>query len=119
MKTRVGVIFGGRSGEHEISIRSAKSVIEQIDKEKYLVIPIAIDRGGVWLDPQTSLSLLPARTAELIEGDLADIACRAAALIADPRYRGLKDLSSTALPESVYRLDVVFPVLHGTFGEDG
>jgi len=119
MKTRVGVIFGGRSGEHEISIRSAKSVIEQIDKEKYLVIPIAIDRGGVWLDPQTSLSLLPARTAELIEGDLADISCRAAALIADPRYRGLKDLSSTALPESVYRLDVVFPVLHGTFGEDG
>lgn len=119
MKTRVGVIFGGRSGEHEVSVRSAKSVIEQIDKEKYSVIPIAIDRAGMWLDPQTSLSLLPAETAELIRGDLADISCRAAALIADPKYRGLKDLSSSALPESVYRLDVVFPVLHGTFGEDG
>lgn len=119
MKTRVGVIFGGRSGEHEVSVRSAKSVIEQIDKEKYSVIPIAIDRAGMWLDPQTSLSLLPAETAKLIEGDLRDISCRAAALIADPKYRGLKDLSSPALPESVYRLDVVFPVLHGTFGEDG
>lgn len=119
MKTRVGVIFGGRSGEHEISLRSAKSVIEQIDRDKYAIVPIAIDRAGMWLDPRTSASLLPRETAALIEPDIADINCRSLALLADPKYRGLKDLSSAAAPESVYRLDVVFPVLHGTFGEDG
>ena len=51
MKTRIGVIFGGRSGEHEISVRSAKTVIEQIDKEKYDVVPIAIGKEGNWLSP--------------------------------------------------------------------
>jgi D-alanine-D-alanine ligase len=119
MKTRVGVIFGGRSGEHEVSIRSAKSVIEQIDREKYSVIPIAIDRAGMWLDPTTSATLLPPETAGLLEKDIADINCRSVALIADPKYRGLKDLSASTPTEAVYRLDVVFPVLHGTFGEDG
>lgn len=113
------MIFGGRSGEHEISLRSAKSVIEQIDRDKYAIVPIAIDRAGMWLDPRTSASLLPRETAALIEPDIADINCRSLALLADPKYRGLKDLSSAAAPESVYRLDVVFPVLHGTFGEDG
>ncbi|MCV4784566.1 hypothetical protein OFM36_34540, partial [Escherichia coli] len=85
MKTRVGVIFGGRSGEHEVSIRSAKSVIEQIDREKYSVIPIAIDRAGMWLDPTTSATLLPPETAGLLEKDIADINCRSVALIADPK----------------------------------
>ena len=55
MKTRVGVIYGGRSGEHEISIRSARTVIEQIDKEKYEVVPIGISREGRWLSPAESV----------------------------------------------------------------
>ncbi|HEV8159468.1 MAG TPA: hypothetical protein VGP58_10580, partial [Pyrinomonadaceae bacterium] len=64
MKTRIGIIFGGRSGEHEISIRSAKTVIEQIDKNKYQVVPIAITKEGNWLNPSESLRLLPAGIQE-------------------------------------------------------
>jgi D-alanine-D-alanine ligase-like ATP-grasp enzyme len=55
MKLRVGVIFGGRSGEHEIAIRSARTVIEQIDKNKYEVVPIAISQDGRWLSPAKPL----------------------------------------------------------------
>ncbi len=58
-KIKIGIIFGGRSGEHEISIRSAKTVIEQIDREKFDVVPIAISKKGVWLNPSESLTLLP------------------------------------------------------------
>ncbi len=62
MKLKIGVIFGGRSGEHEISIRSAKTVIEQIDKDKYDVVPIAITKEGNWLNPVEALKLFPAAT---------------------------------------------------------
>ncbi len=55
-KIKLGVIFGGRSGEHEISIRSAKTVIEQIDKDKYEIVPIAINEKGNWLNPKESLN---------------------------------------------------------------
>src|SRR3712207_8364495 len=58
-KIRIGVIYGGRSGEHEISVRSARSVIEAIDAEKYEVIPVAITREGRWLSPAESAGLLP------------------------------------------------------------
>src|SRR3982751_2139996 len=59
MKKRVGVIFGGRSGEHEISIRSATTVLQEIDRKKYEAIPIAITSEGKWLDPGESVELLP------------------------------------------------------------
>ena len=58
-KLRIGVIFGGRSGEHEVSIRSARSVIEALDKSKYEVIPIAITKEGNWLAPAAAAELLP------------------------------------------------------------
>src|SRR5215213_4038835 len=58
-KIRIGVIYGGRSGEHEVSVRSARSVIEAVDAEKYEVIPVAITREGHWLSPSESASLLP------------------------------------------------------------
>jgi D-alanine-D-alanine ligase len=64
MKIRVGVIFGGRSGEHEVAVRSAKTVIEQIDKDKYSVIPVAITKEGNWLSPTESARWLPAETIE-------------------------------------------------------
>ena len=95
MKTRVGVIFGGRSGEHEISIRSAKTVIEQADPEKYEIVPIAITPEGVWLDGADLSDELR------VTGDGINL------LELVPRYLS---------PVSV---DVVFPVLHGTYGEDG
>ena len=66
MKIRIGVIFGGRSGEHEISIRSAKTVIEKLDKSKYEVMPIAISNDGKWLSPAESLRLLPENAQNIL-----------------------------------------------------
>ena len=117
MKTRVGVIFGGRSGEHEISIRSARTVIEQIDKEKYEVVPIAIDKHGHWLNSRDSRHMLPESTAGVLQNG-TEPAGGAIALIGDTKYKGLTSINSED-GESPTRLDVVFPVLHGTYGEDG
>ena len=115
MKSRIAVIFGGRSGEHDVSVRSAKAVIEKIDKSKFSVIPIAIDHAGHWLDPKTSANLLPGDTARLIETDIASAPEGSVALVGDPKYRGMIELKD----RSPLGIDVVFPVLHGTFGEDG
>ena len=115
MRSRIAVIFGGRSGEHEVSVRSAKAVIENIDKSKFSVVPVAIDHAGHWLDPQRSASLLPAETTQLIESDLADVSAESVALVGDPKYRGMIELKD----QSPLGIDVAFPVLHGTFGEDG
>ena len=115
-KLRVGVIFGGRSGEHEVSVRSAKSVIEAIDKSKYEVVPIAITKEGNWLAPAASAQLLPAATQQLLSTQNLGQAKTDVAIIGDPSRNGLMKLDGAAKSE---RLDVVFPVLHGTFGEDG
>ena len=118
MKTRLGVIFGGRSGEHEISIRSAVTVIEQIDKEKYEVIPIAITKEGSWLNPAKALELLPAETRGLLSGKLENLPEEEIAILGDTNFKGLTKLGSRDEKKSL-PLDVVFPVLHGTYGEDG
>ena len=117
MKLRVGVIFGGRSGEHEIAIRSALTVIEQIDKSKYDVVPIAISQEGRWMSPSESIALLPDQTRAALESGAFDDQNDPIGLVGDTTRRGLtifKDSGSDLVP-----LDVIFPVLHGTFGEDG
>jgi D-alanine-D-alanine ligase len=115
MKIRVGVIFGGRSGEHEISIRSARGVIEQIDSAKYDILPIAITNGGEWLSPADSLSLFQLSTQDIFAERFGPPSMAAIALTGDASVRGLIDLETgQSIP-----VDVVFPVLHGTFGEDG
>lgn len=119
MKTRVGVIFGGRSGEHEVSVRSAKTVIEKIDKDKYEVLPIAISKEGKWLNPVESLAMFPAPTQELLLGEIGSFPRNAVALLGDTSYKGLTRLETTNGEERIAPLDVVFPVLHGTYGEDG
>lgn len=120
MKTRIGVIFGGRSGEHEISIRSARTVIEQIDKDKYEVVPIAISIEGKWLSPVEALALLPAQTQEVFSGKAENLPTSAVAILGDTSFQGLTKLETAGEGEDrVSPLDVVFPVLHGTFGEDG
>ena len=116
MKTRIGIIYGGRSGEHEVSIRSAKAVIEQIDKEKYEVFPIAISKEGNWLNPLESINLLPFQAREMLKSNAEQFANQSVALIGDTRYKGLTNLGHS---EKSVPLDVIFPVLHGTFGEDG
>ncbi len=119
MKTKIGIIFGGRSGEHEISVRSAKTVIEQIDKEKYDVIPIAITRKGHWLNPMESLHRLPESVQESLMDVVREFPSNAVALVGDTQYQGLTRLETSSREEKVAPLDVIFPVLHGTYGEDG
>jgi len=116
-KISVGVIFGGRSGEHEVSLRSARAVIEAIDPKKYEVVPLCITKDGRWLSPAEARAMLPETAARLlpeVTGERRD----ALTIVGDPSRSGLVALdgddSSPALP-----LDVVFPVLHGTYGEDG
>src|SRR5438309_7653453 len=99
-KIRVGVIFGGRSGEHEVSLRSAESVLRSLDPAKYEVVPIGITDEGKWLSSRNSPALLPPK--EAIENTLAK--GHPAALTAEPNSGGA--------------VDVIFPVLHGTYGED-
>jgi D-alanine-D-alanine ligase len=115
-KLRIGVIFGGRSGEHEVSVRSARSVIEAIDKSKYEVVPVAITKKGKWLAPAAAAELLPAETqrklsAQILGADREDVA-----IVGDPSRSGLMTLGDGSRQKP---LDVVFPVLHGTYGEDG
>lgn len=103
-KLRVGVLFGGRSGEHEISLLSAASILKAIDRKKYDVVPIGIDKQGKWLAGEKAQKLIGTPAAQA-----PSTALRAGegAALAEP---------SSPLAKS---LDVVFPVLHGTFGEDG
>lgn len=118
-KIKVGVVFGGRSGEHEVSIRSAKTVIEQIDKEKYDVLPLAITKEGNWLNPFESLALMPPETRHLLAEQIENFSRGAVALLGDTNYKGLTKLDSADKDQQLAKLDVIFPVLHGTYGEDG
>lgn len=117
MKLKIGVIFGGRSGEHEISIRSAATVLQQIDKEKYEVVPVAINEAGGWLNPAESLALFPETIQEMLGKSIEKFSPNAVALLGDTKYKGLTQLKDGG--DSLAPLDVVFPVLHGTYGEDG
>ena len=117
-KLRVGVIFGGRSGEHEVSVRSARAIIEAIDQKKFEVVPIAIGKDGKWLGPSQSTQLLPTAVHRLLRSkpgdDPGDVA-----LLGDPSHKGLISLRPQASSAVAEKLDVVFPALHGPFGEDG
>lgn len=117
-KTRIGIIFGGRSGEHEISIRSAATVIQQIDRNKYEVTPIAISKQGEWLNPIDSAAMLPSHLHDLLAKDTENHTNEPVALLGDTGYKGLAKFGTSG-DRGSYALDVVFPVLHGTFGEDG
>jgi D-alanine-D-alanine ligase len=119
MKKRIGVVFGGRSGEHEISIRSAKAVIENIDQSKYEVVPLAIGPEGNWLPPEKGSQMLPAATGQLLPDGPLTGHHGPIALIADTRYKGVTTFAASATEIFTTPIDVVFPVLHGTYGEDG
>jgi len=115
-KLRVGVIFGGRSGEHEISLRSARSVIHAMDPKQYDIVPIGITQSGRWITSGDSLQML--------ESGLDKETAVPVALLAEPRHDALIELSLSegGEPEQMLRanpIDVVFPVLHGPYGEDG
>jgi len=108
-KLRVGVIFGGRSGEHEVSIVSAASVMESLDPERYEVVPIGITREGRWISSPRALPLLRERSGLETESECV--------LVPEPNRQGLMVVAGGGDP--VAPLDVVFPLIHGTYGEDG
>jgi D-alanine-D-alanine ligase len=110
-KLRIGVIFGGRSGEHEVSLRSAESVINALDPDKYEVVPIAINKQGRWLKSAEATHLLPSVVIQTAD--------RHVALLGDPTESGLTPVSTSMPAEAREQIDVLFPVLHGTYGEDG
>jgi len=108
-KVRVGVIFGGRSGEHEVSLMSARSVLAALDPAKYEVISIGIWRDGRWFGGSGVLDAFQA-------GRLGGLA---PATLGQPGCRGLFRWEQGQALEMLEPLDVVFPVTHGSFGEDG
>ncbi len=132
-KLRVGVLFGGRSGEHEVSLLSAASVLKAINQDKYEVVPIGITKQGQWVSHRHAEKLLRGENLpeqgerNLRSGDPA--ATMAAAVLAKgenvivppvPQANSLTPLESQAGPaDHGIHVDVIFPVLHGTFGEDG
>jgi len=117
-KLRVGVVFGGRSGEHEVSIRSARAIIEAIDGRKFEVLPIAITKEGKWLSPTDSAKLLPPNIQPLLASSRG-YPNGSVAILGDPSHKGLISFGANARSLSAEKLDVVFPSLHGPFGEDG
>ena len=112
-KIRVGVIFGGKSAEHEVSLQSARNIIEAIDKNKYEVVLIGMDKKGRWFLSESSRYLLEADDPKLIR--LAD-ANEGVGLIPG---EGPNQLLNISTHERIGRIDAVFPVLHGPYGEDG
>lgn len=118
-KLRIGVIFGGRSGEHEVSIRSARAVIESIDRRKYDVLPIAITKEGQWLPPCDAAALLPKDAQVLLSSEVLSQSRTDRAIPGEGSHQDLISLDSNRRSLSAKQLDLVFPVLHGPFGEDG
>jgi D-alanine-D-alanine ligase len=107
-RLRVGILYGGRSGEHEVSLASAASVIRALDPEKYEAVPIGITKDGRWLVGTGAQKML----SEVLKSG------ERVSMPPDPTVGALVPLSSGSGSSSV-GVDVVFPVLHGTFGEDG
>jgi D-alanine-D-alanine ligase len=136
-KLRVGVLFGGRSGEHEISLLSAASVLHAIDKTKYDVVPIGITKDGLWVTAAHAEALLEGKQQPraLRAGDpnttsSAAVLAQGSAIVIPPVpaqtspasmvpfQTGVTEMSRRWTDHSI-QVDVIFPVLHGTFGEDG
>jgi D-alanine-D-alanine ligase len=136
-KLRVGILFGGRSGEHEVSLLSAASVLNAIDEDKYEVVPIGITKDGRWLTATDAENLLQGKLVieprHLRAGDPeitqpAAVLARGESVVVPPepvhRRSGLVPFQTDAAltrraTDRAINVDVIFPVLHGTFGEDG
>ena len=111
-KIKVGVLFGGKSGEHEVSRASASSIIDGLNKDKYDVIPIYISKEGKWMNPRDSLKLLMELKLLAKENEK-----RIKSSINENRLISLPGADEYDEKENF--IDIIIPALHGTFGEDG
>jgi D-alanine-D-alanine ligase len=137
-KVRVGILFGGRSGEHEVSLLSAASVFNAIDKNKYEVVPIGITKEGRWLTAADAERLLQGKSADTLPAQLragdpeatpgAAVLAAGQAVVVPPEPQrpggSLAPFQTDAAlarraSDRAINVDIIFPVLHGTFGEDG
>src|SRR5882724_3629537 len=134
-KIRVGILFGGRSGEHEISLLSAASVFNAIYKNKYEVVPIGITKEGRWVAADDAERLLQGKSLEARPLRAGDPQATSAAAVLqngesvvvppEPHTSGTAlmpfqtDSPTRRTSDRAINVDVIFPVLHGTFGEDG
>jgi D-alanine-D-alanine ligase len=112
-KKRIAVIFGGRSGEHEVSLLSARSVLSALDSDKYIIIQVGISHDGIWMVGEDILDAFES-------GDYHSL--KTVTLLPDPTRKDLYLIDHTENGDvllSFSNIDVIFPVLHGTFGEDG
>ena len=112
-KINVAVIFGGRSAEHEISLQSAKNVIQSLDKERFEPVLIGIDRTGRWFLNENSIHLLNSEDTVMIQ-----LAHQENEIALTPTGINSK-LININNNNTISNVDVIFPVLHGPFGEDG
>ncbi|WP_096435022.1 D-alanine--D-alanine ligase [Alteribacter populi] len=112
-KKKVGIIFGGKSAEHEVSLQSAKNVYDAIDKDKYDVLLIGIDKEGRWHLNESSSYLLNAENPKLIELNKTN---KGVAVVPGEDQSQLINVTNAS---SIEQLDVIFPILHGPLGEDG
>src|SRR5690349_12876725 len=119
-KIRVGIVFGGRSGEHEVSLASATSVMANLDSDIYEAVPVAITKEGSWLLGTKPQQLLAAASgAQEDDAQEEGEPTRAVTLTGDPRLRRLIAVEQGEDLGNAGALDVIFPVMHGTYGEDG
>ncbi|AWI31163.1 D-alanine--D-alanine ligase [Streptomyces sp. ICN441] len=119
-KPRVAVVFGGRSSEHAISVVTAGAVLRAIDRTKYEVLPIGITADGRWAltaDEPDRMAIADRRLPSV--GDLAESAEGGVVLSVDPANREVVYSEPGSVPKALGEVDVVFPVLHGPYGEDG
>ncbi|MFP1908967.1 D-alanine--D-alanine ligase [Lonsdalea quercina] len=112
-KIRVGVVFGGKSAEHEVSLLSAKNIVEAIDKDRFDVVLLGIDKQGEWHINDASNYLLNAENPAKIALNRSS---QHVALIPGRADRQLIDTKSA---DALSQIDVIFPIVHGTLGEDG
>ncbi len=124
-KIRLGVLFGGRSGEHEVSLTSAAAVMKALDPEKYELVPVGITPEGRWRVGSKALGLLAGAAGDNLAQRTAPLQTvleegRAVTPSVDPTGPKLLPLAkSSGAVNSRPEVDVIFPILHGTFGEDG
>ena len=113
-KLRVGILFGGRSGEHEVSLLSAASILKAIDRSRFEVVPIGISKTGRWLMGEDAHALLNGTRLPKPKAAARKVSIDSVALCPEPGR-----MSSVGMGLSANSVDILFPVLHGTFGEDG